>query len=205
MPGKDHKQESRAAFDKVANQYDSDFTGKHASQLYDRVAETTRKFAPVSVLDVGCGTGNLLALLNQDHTHLYGVDLSPEMLKYARRRLGPEADLELADSEKLPWAAEQFDVVTCTDSFHHYPQPLHVLDEMRRVLKPQGHLIIGEPWLPQPFMRLINFAFRFSKDGDVKVYSQAEWTDMLNATGFALLRWEKVNSTSIILTAESNA
>ncbi len=202
---RNYKQESKAAFDKVAYQYDSDFTGKHANQLYQHVAELAKQFTPGTLLDIGCGTGNLLALLKQENIQLCGVDLSPEMLKYAKQRLGAEAELSLADSENLPWAAEQFDVIVCTDSFHHYPQPLQVLNEMRRVLKNQGHLIIGDPWLPEPFRRLINFAFRFGKDGDVKVYSQAEWTNMLNATGFALSQWGKASSSSIIVTAEARA
>ncbi len=124
------------------------------------------------------------------------------MIKYARERLGMQAELKVADSENLPWGAAQFEAITCTDSFHHYPNPTKVLQDMRRVLKPNGHLIIGEPWFPQRFPSLLNFSFRFSRGGDVKVYSQAEWAAILQSTGFALKHWEPIGFGAVILIAQ---
>ncbi len=47
-----------------------------------------------------------------------------------------------ADSERLPFAPASFDLVTCANSFHHYPDQLGVVTQMRRVLRPGGAVIL---------------------------------------------------------------
>ncbi len=46
------------------------------------------------------------------------------------------------DSERLPFASGSFDIVTCANSFHHYPRQDRAVAEMRRVLRPGGRLMI---------------------------------------------------------------
>ena len=48
------------------------------------------------------------------------------------------------DAEHLPFAAESFDLVTCSHSFHHYPHQQEAILEMRRVLRPGGRLMIAD-------------------------------------------------------------
>jgi ubiquinone/menaquinone biosynthesis C-methylase UbiE len=205
MRAQKYKQASKRTFDRLANAYESDYTGRHARTLYERVATIGAELAHDTILDVGCGKGNLLALLHNGEARLCGVDLSLEMIRYAQERLGTEVALQVADSEHLPWAAKYFDLIVCTDSFHHYPNPEQVLLEMRRVMKDHGHVVIGEAWLPELFRKLINVSFKFSRSGDVKIYSKDEWSSMLTATGFALVQWEQTGYSSVILTAKVSA
>ena len=67
------------------------------------------------------------------------------ILKIARDKSGEKADLRVGDSENLPFDDDTFDMITCTDSFHHYPNSENVLAEIRRVLRPQGRLLIADP------------------------------------------------------------
>ena len=97
-----------------------------------------------------------------------GVDLTPNMLDIARDKLGYQADLRLGDSENLPFEDYNFDMVICTDSFHHYPHPDKVLKEFSRVLKTSGGLLIADPYAPSPFRQLLNLYFHIVKVGKLE-------------------------------------
>jgi len=101
-----------------------------------------------SVLDIGCGTGRLLAMMRREWPglHLTGIDLSAPYLAAARRVLRENARLRLmvAPGEALPFADASQDIVTCVFLFHELPAGVRaaVAGEMARVLKPGGRAIV---------------------------------------------------------------
>jgi SAM-dependent methyltransferase len=102
---------------------------------------------PMSILDVGCGTGvfagRIAAALPR--ATIWGVDLVAGMLTGGRERwqaLHGQAVPVQGDSERLPFADWTFDVVTCANSFHHYPHQDRAVAEMYRVLRPGGRLFL---------------------------------------------------------------
>ena len=99
------------------------------------------------LLDVGCGTGLLLARVRarRPEVELHGIDLTPQMLRRARRRLGPEVELREGRAEALPWPDSHFDVVVSTSVLHEVPHPHGpVVDEWLRVLRPGGALVVSD-------------------------------------------------------------
>ena len=80
---------------------------------------------------------------NKFNAKISGIDLSKGMIKKSREILGANVDLKVGDSENLLWGDNTFDVIICNASFHHYPNPLAVLKEMKRVLKADGRIIIA--------------------------------------------------------------
>jgi len=98
------------------------------------------------VLDLACGTGELLRRTAEDvpGAELTGVDLAPKMVERARRKLAgePNVHVERADAHDLPFAGDAFDVVTCANTFHYFTHPTQVLREARRVLRPGGRLVL---------------------------------------------------------------
>lgn len=198
-----YKDRSKQTFSNQANIYDSTYYGKHAKKLYDSVIEKANDFNCIKVLDVGCGTGTILSLLSKNGSiSLSGVDLSEEMLNIAKQKLKDRAELKIGDSEQLPWENDTFDTIICTDSFHHYPEPEKVLNEMARVLKSNGHLILGDPSMIPPFRQVANWFLKYSKDGDYKIYSKAETSKLLTKCGFDSVSWSKINYNSFVATAE---
>jgi ubiquinone/menaquinone biosynthesis C-methylase UbiE len=108
------------------------------------------------VLDVGCGTGyfaRLLARAVGPEGLVVGIDPSPEMINYASRKAGPtrNCQFQVGTAEALEFPAEHFDVVVSSLVMHHLPQDLQVaaLQEMRRVLRPGGKLLVADAQMPR--------------------------------------------------------
>jgi ubiquinone/menaquinone biosynthesis C-methylase UbiE len=101
------------------------------------------------LLDVGCGTGNLLLSLGGDSQaeQLVGLDYSEEMVRRVHAKIDPAVHLDRlrvihGDAEHLPFEDASFDVITCCNSFHHYPHQAAVVRGFARVLRPGGLLVL---------------------------------------------------------------
>lgn len=95
----------------------------------------------LSLLDVGCGTGNHLASLRARGFTVAGVDGSEEMLDHARRS-NPDVELRLSDVEQLPFPSDQFDFVICIEVLRYLPNIEAAVSEMARVLRPGGLALV---------------------------------------------------------------
>lgn len=106
-----------------------------------------------SVLDVACGTGDMVQLLAERGTTVTGVDISEEMISIAKRK-APQATYLLADAEQLPFEDNSFDAVTCAFGVRNFVHLEKGLSEMLRVLKPYGTMVILELSTPDnPLIR----------------------------------------------------
>ena len=96
------------------------------------------------ILDAGCGSGPLFAALRDRGATVTGIDLSAGMLEQARLRLGPDANLQVADlAEPLPFPDDSFDDVVASLVLHYLRDWGPTLAEVRRVLKTGGRLIVS--------------------------------------------------------------
>ena len=107
---------------------------------------------PTTIVDLGCGTGQFLPRLRAAFptAGLVGVDLSEGMLARANKRFPTMPDGEArgggllrADAMTLPIRSGSIDVVTCSESFHWYPDQAGALDGIAQLLAPNGRLIIA--------------------------------------------------------------
>ena len=201
---KNYKEDARKTFDKMATKYENHYYGRLSRIIYNKVALKIKEFKNDFILDLGCGKGLFLEIIKGYKSKLYGADVSPMMIKCAQERVGNHVELKVADSDNLPWVDNSFDIIVCILSFHHYPSPEKSLDEMKRVLKNNGHITIAEMWYPEPLRYLTNLYMksRFNRTGDVKVYSKNEWLNMLENAGFININIDKTNSIYLIISAE---
>ncbi len=109
--------------------------------------EITKK-QEIYILDVGCGDGALLYLLNKKLTNytfkIHGVDLSEDALTVAKKKI-PNAELKNTDAYNLLFPNNYFDIVISSDVIEHVNLPNKMLGDIQRVTKHDGEVIIGTP------------------------------------------------------------
>jgi SAM-dependent methyltransferase len=135
------------------NDYDSFAEGYAASNetslvnaYYERPAmlALAGDVAGRRILDAGCGSGSLLAALRDRGAIVTGMDKSAGMLELARRRLGDDADLRVAElGRPLPFPDDTFEDVTASLVLHYLEDWGPALAELWRVLRPGGRLIVS--------------------------------------------------------------
>ncbi len=133
------------AYKRLAGTYDT-FFGAIFHPGRKAVVENLDLSPGDKVLEMGVGTGLSLPLYSRD-VEISGIDISEPMLEKAReKRLGQHLDnvklLEVMDAEETTFADDTFDVVVAEYVVTVVPNPVKLIDEMRRVAKPAGELVV---------------------------------------------------------------
>ena len=124
------KEKSRAYFN--AHRKSRLARGGYWRADYRHVMKEIERFRPASLIDIGCGPGGFLCAVQKrfPDIQLNSLDLSEEMVRETQERLGPSAVAIVGDSEHMPLESEQYEVVTCNMSIHHYPHAQDAVNEM---------------------------------------------------------------------------
>lgn len=181
-----------AEYAKAAKHYDE----KWAFYVEATTRETLRRLplnAASRVLDVGCGTGELLRRVraNVPDAVLAGLDPVPEMLDVAREKLSGRDDLRVGYADRLPWNAGTFDVVVSCNMFHYISEPLTALREMARVLRPTGALVLTDWCDDYIACRICNLYLRLTNRAFYRTYRQAECLELLKVAGYEVQSFER--------------
>ena len=168
---KDYEALSKKHFDGQAAEYDQRDTYYYSQngKISCRDIAGQIKGVPYkALLDVGCGTGFLIDILARQRAVRYcGVDLSDEMIRVAKGKAIQGAEFIVGSADSLPYPDESFEVVTCSQSFHHYPYPVKAMQEAWRVLKPGGLYILSDTGIGGVGAWIDNhILFKLMKSGD---------------------------------------
>ena len=142
----ERRQRTREYFDRVAQDWDvlgSDF--RRGTARWRAVSQLVPRH--VVAADLGCGTGYVTRALLQRMDRVICVDHSSKMLDEARKSLEAYADrveFRPGELEELPLADEEVDAVFCNMVFHHVPDVVAALREIKRVLKPGGRMVVTD-------------------------------------------------------------
>lgn len=113
--------------------------------VIDRIREFLALGEPLrSALDIGCGTGLSSRALKEIAQTVTAIDLSPEMISFASRK--PQIDYVVASGEILPFANDEFDLITISQAFHWLDRSLFFA-EADRVLNETGLLVVYDNYL----------------------------------------------------------
>jgi len=146
-----------ALYDGFAARYAAENESSLLNAHYERPAmlELAGDVRGRRILDAGCGSGPLAEALLAKGASVTGIDVSPAMVDLARRRLGPDADLHIADlGEALPFPDDTFDDVVCSLALHYLEDWSAPLAELRRVLVPGGRLLLS---VNHPTVSVVNY------------------------------------------------
>ncbi len=169
------KQQVSKMFDNIAGNYDflNHFLSLNMDKTWRRkmIAELNT-VNPKNVLDVATGTAdvaiNTIKQLSINDLTIKGVDISAEMLNIGRKKIEKEGlseriELTLGDSEQLPYEGNKFDAVTVAFGVRNFENLERGLQEMHRVLRGGGKLVVLEFSKPTifPFRQLYNFYFKY--------------------------------------------
>jgi ubiquinone/menaquinone biosynthesis C-methylase UbiE len=198
------KRSTRRWFDRRAGSYESGFTSRWRDPVQRGSLSALDLTADDRMLDVGCGTGAGSRAAAATGATVVGIDLSPQMIQQAVGLADgiENVDFEVADAEQLPFGDREFTSVLCSNSFHHYPDPLEATREMTRVLAPGGRLVIGDACADRAMARIADRFLRLLEPGHVRLYRSTELGSFLHGAGltqvmlrrlmegsFAIVRW----------------
>src|SRR5204862_6722418 len=110
------------------------------------------------LLDVGCGRGELLLEAAARGFDVTGIDLSAHAVQTANERLGAPVAID-ADLQSAAFPDGRFDVCMCSDVLEHVRDPIALLREIRRVLKPEGVLFLVTPAVDSSVARVMREAW----------------------------------------------
>ena len=189
---KDYEALSKKHFDAQAAEYDQRNTyyySQNGKISCRDIAEQIRAYSYESLLDVGCGTGFLIDNLTKQKPARYcGVDLSDEMIRMAQKKQIEGAEFVVSSAEKLPYPDESFDIVTCSQSFHHYPYPEAAMREAKRVLKPGGLYILSDTGIGGVGAWIDNhIIFRLMRSGDCHTTNRRGIEKLMASVGFSVV------------------
>jgi ubiquinone/menaquinone biosynthesis C-methylase UbiE len=189
-------------YDEFAEAYAADNEVNLLNGHYERPAmlSLAGDVAGHRILDVGCGAGPLSAALRDRGAIMSGFDVSAAMVELARRRLGEDADLTVADLAKpLPYGDAAFDDVVASLVLHYLEDWTEPLAELRRVLKAGGRLIlsVNHPILytalnpDGEYFDTVDFSYDAEHAGRTVVYTNwhrplQAMTDAFTAAGFRI-------------------
>lgn len=154
----DFKRRAHAQFSAWAETYDSHWLNHYLFEpSHALLLKQLKGLPPGRALDIGCGTGEFARRLAARGWDVLAMDLCEPMVQKARGKANGTARplVAVGDSERLPFADGACDVVTCANSFHHYPHQEAVVREMFRVLKPGGRLLLLDGWPDQFIGRIV--------------------------------------------------
>ncbi len=136
------------AYKKIAGSYDI-FVEPLVKSLRSASIQMIPAGKGIRVLDVGCGTGTYLKLLQEKGCITFGIDSSFAMMDIARAKLENNIRLRLGDASKLPCPDDTFDLVTFFMVLHEMPASVRfaVISEAKRVMKKNGRILIVD-YLP---------------------------------------------------------
>ena len=111
------------------------------------------------VLDIGCGNGVFLPILAPMCRQLAGLDISCDMLKESVNVLSQfectNVSVINSRAEEMPFAENEFDVIVLVDMIHHVTEAQAVIAEIKRIIKPEGKILVFEPNKLNPLLWLL--------------------------------------------------
>ncbi|MFL2699992.1 MAG: class I SAM-dependent methyltransferase [SAR86 cluster bacterium] len=156
------------------------------------------------VLDLGCGEGRHIFGIMEKFPNAYcvGLDLHAESIKIAQEGLeyfesisNQGAGFTMASGYQMPFADSSFDLVVCSEVLEHLINYEDALDEIQRVLKPNGYLLASFPsFWPEKVCWLLSKDYQEMPGGHVRIFKKKKAIKTISSHGFNFITSERFHS-----------
>jgi 2-polyprenyl-3-methyl-5-hydroxy-6-metoxy-1,4-benzoquinol methylase len=137
-------------------------------------------------LDIGCATGMLLNHMRQKGWRSVGVEVCAESARYGIEKFG--LDIRIGTLEQAGFPDRSFEAIHFSHLIEHVPDPRALLVEVRRILKPDGHMIVTTPNVTGMHARFAGRSWRSAIPDHIYLFSKKTLRRMLVETGFDIAR-----------------
>lgn len=189
-----HTDEIVDQFTRQAAQFAASPTAR-SEDILERIVRMAQPRPENTALDVACGPGLLVCAMAQLVRHATGIDLTPAMLEQARTAQNDQGLTNISwdqgDVSAMPYPDGSFDIVTCRFAFHHFPEPLPVLREMRRVCRPAGRIVVADSAPAPGKAEAFNQMERLRDPSHTCALTVSEMSDLFAQAGLSRPRVER--------------
>lgn len=195
------KKDLQSVYDDLAKDWGSRSTDSWGLEYLNKFAELAKSQGAVKVLDMGCGSGIQSKLLSENNFQMTGIDLSPLMIKEAKKRL-PEANFIVGDITQMPFKVNSFDAVLAKDCIFHMPKDLvpGVLNSVYKLLWGKGYFYLsvkkGEGEKEKEQIKYGKKIRRF-----IAYFKEKEITNLIKKSGFEIIQcdaWKRIESSDTV-------
>ena len=203
-----HEQMNEVKWDKWAESFDGGgWIQRYLRDAQNKVISLLDLKEGVHVLDVGCGTGwatGEIAKLADYKGLFYGIDLSFKMIEKAQENFSGKDNMHFlkASAESIPLDNDFFDIIICTNSFHHYLNPDQAVNEFYRLLKKGGKAYIMDATTDIWYAKIVDWLFRTFEAEHVKHHSTKEYQQLFHNAGLKHSASQKVKGNNKVHIAE---
>ncbi len=185
-----HKESIKTIYQRYRNLKDDVYVSQEKGRrisariLLNKITKYKRKGR---ILDIGCATGFLLNEARKMGWEVYGVELSEWAVNFGREKLNLNIFAGVLKEANFPY--NYFDAIALVDSIEHLPDPKATLEEVRRILKPNGILCISTPDIESFLSRILRAKWWGIQQSHLFYFSKKTLSRMLDATGFKVFRY----------------
>jgi len=144
------------------------------------------------ILDVGCGVGYFSKLLSEYGANVSGIDINPDSVNICKSYVGP--NFYVGNASRLDFDDNSFDKILCSEVLEHLKDDKGALDEIYRILKPNGILVLTVPCTKGVFGTKIKNIMHDHHDGPEKHeregYTKNEISELVNDTGLKVKKFK---------------
>ena len=142
-----------------------------------------------AVLDLGTGKGHTALALARHFAQVTSIDIEPETIKRADVAAHPSnVRFACMDAHRLEFADASFDAVTCRAAIHHYNDGVHVMEEVRRVLRPGGASVVMDFCFSDTAKRALTPMSKLRETDFARYYTFLEYCELLEKAGLVIDR-----------------
>src|SRR3989338_10069233 len=181
-------------FSHWASVYDSLFFRVYFTPLYKKLRHIFSEKQGVyfhdgaKFLDVACGTAEMVSQLAQSFpsVEFTGIDFAPGMILKAREKAEGLKNVNIVEASamNLPFPSQTFDVILCSEAFHHFYEPQKVLSEIYRVGKPNALFVLMDPAFDSTLEKIVFGFFARLIEKYHKIYERRDMKTLLEQSGF---------------------